>query len=51
MTRTFCYAPIARIEDWLALGWLPHVALQGTHHGCWSVLIEWTCSCKMVRPQ
>jgi len=49
--KTYHYASIDRLNDWLALGWLPHLALEGTHHGYWSVLVEWICSCPMVRPK
>lgn len=51
MIRTFHFARLTEIGDWLALGWLPHDALQGTHHGNWSVLVEWICSCNAVRPR
>lgn len=51
MIRTFQYAPLRNVADWLALGWLPHSALRGTHHGDWSVLVEWLCSCPNVRPK
>ena len=50
MNRTFHYALIAEVNDWLALGWFPHASLAGNHHGNWSVLVEWICPCKMVRP-
>lgn len=48
--KTFHYARHEHIDDWLRLGWYPHDSLAGTHHGQWSVLMEWLCSCHMVRP-
>lgn len=45
---------LARIEhapDWLRLGWIARSWLDGTHHGQWSVPMEWLCKCKMVVPR
>lgn len=51
MTRTFHYAPLHNINDWLSLGWLPHAAFASSHHGNYSVLVEWLCDCQFVRPK
>lgn len=48
--RTFHYASIGDLADWLALGWLPHAALDGTPHSAYSVLVEWICICPPIRP-
>jgi hypothetical protein len=42
---TYRYCRIPDMEDWLRLGWLPTSALDGTHHGDWSVLCVWICGC------
>lgn len=36
--------------DWLRCGWLARPILNGTHHGLWSVAVEWVCDCKPVFP-
>lgn len=40
---TFRYIPLALAGDACRLGWLPLPGLIGTHHGNWSVLMEWIC--------
>lgn len=39
MTRTYRYVRIETVDEWLAIGWRRSKALEGTHHGSWSVLI------------
>lgn len=51
LMRTFRYVRIPEAMDWLSVGWLPHVALAGTHHGEWSILCEWLCECRPVMPR
>jgi hypothetical protein len=49
MTRpatTFRYIRLPLADAAVRLGWLPHPGLIGTHHGHWSVLMEWLCECK-----
>lgn len=36
--------------DYLRCGWLARPILDGTHHGFWSVAVEWLCDCKPVFP-
>lgn len=36
--------------DWLRVGWVARRSLHGSHHGEWSVLMEWLCSCAPVMP-
>lgn len=38
------------IPDYLLLGWIPRPSLAGTHHGEYSVHMEWICGCKVVEP-
>jgi hypothetical protein len=51
MTRTFHYVRHNDVPDWLRCGWIARAALDGIHHGEWSVLCEWLCNCKMVKPK
>lgn len=45
------YARLWTVEDHLRLGWVSTNALEGTHHGYWSVAMEWICpTCKPLRP-
>lgn len=37
--------------DYLRCGWLARPILDGTHHGFWSVAVEWLCDCKPVFPE
>lgn len=48
--RTFHYARMECLEDWLRLGWVARAGLAGTHHGEWSMLCEWLCECPLRRP-
>jgi hypothetical protein len=48
--RTFHYVRNHNVPDWMRCGWLAYPSLQGIHHGEWSTLCEWLCSCKMPRP-
>ena len=37
------YAPKARAHEFLELGWIAHQkTLDGTHHGEYSIVMEWT---------
>lgn len=47
----FRYVRIPDVEAWLQLGWRPLPALDGTHHGCWSVMLDWICPCPPVEPK
>jgi hypothetical protein len=45
---------IVRIDDaldYLRIGWAPTNKLIDTHHGLWSVLMEWQCKCPMRVPK
>lgn len=50
MTRLFRYIPLSLVDRAMALGWAPTQALAGTHHGGYSVLCEWLCSCPEAWP-
>lgn len=41
----YCYARIARAEDYLRMGWLI-VDELGPTHGCYSALAVWLCECR-----
>lgn len=43
---TFRYVVHERVPDFLRCGWLATPALEGTHHGFYSVLMVWLCSCR-----
>lgn len=45
VTRTLAFVRHADIEDRLRLGWVHVPGLEGTHHGQWSVTMEWLCQC------
>jgi hypothetical protein len=46
ITTVFKFIRLAQADDHCKLGWLPTPALQGTHHGDWSVLMEGhACAC------
>ena len=51
MTRTFRYVRLERVPDWLRAGWIARPALDGTHHGEYSALLEWLCDCPMAVPR
>ena len=34
------YVPHSRVPEYLALGWIAHDSFVGTHHGEYSVLME-----------
>ena len=38
--QTFYYVPKPMAQEYIALGWKPHGSLEGTHHGCFSILME-----------
>jgi hypothetical protein len=44
----YCYARIARIEDYQLMGWVV-VAELGPTHGAWSVLAVWLCECRPAK--
>ncbi len=35
------YVPHSQVAAYVALGWIAHPGLFGTHHGAYSVLLEW----------
>ncbi len=41
--RIFAYVPHGMIEEHARAGWVHVPALEGCHHGEWSVLMEWKC--------
>lgn len=43
--RTFAYVRRNQVEDYFRMGWIFIPALEDTHHGRWSVLMEWICDC------
>lgn len=48
--RLFRYIRRRRVPAFIASGWIAHPALNGTHHGDWSVLMEWLCDCAPAEP-
>ena len=45
--QTFRYVTFHNADDYLRLGWVPRSpGLRGTHHGHWSILMEWICACE-----
>jgi len=38
--KIFRYVPWTDLAEAVRNGWIPHRSLDGTHHGCWSVLCE-----------
>ena len=38
----FRYVPHAEVHKYLQNGWTAHKGLNGTHHGVYSVLMQWT---------
>jgi hypothetical protein len=51
MIRTFRYIRHEHVPDWLRAGWIARPALNGTHHGDYSALLEWLCECPMAIPR
>lgn len=49
--QLFHFARIDTVPDWLRLGWIARPILDGTHHGQWSVAVEWLCKCPVVKPE
>jgi len=49
--RTFHFVRHEHVPHWLQSGWIATPILEGTHHGQWSVCMEWLCDCPMVRPR
>ena len=49
--QTFRYVTFHNADDYLRLGWVPRFGLRGTHHGHWSILMEWICACECVEPR
>lgn len=43
-TKTYLYVLHKHVPDYLALGWIKHDSLDGTHHGHYSKLMEWPFS-------
>jgi hypothetical protein len=40
------------VLDYARLGWLPDFdALDGTHHGQYSIIMEWRCQCPILEPK
>ena len=49
--KIFYYVPKARAHEFLEVGWVSHPkTLDGTHHGEYSVVMEWTRDDKPVMP-
>ncbi len=40
--KVFHYVPNGLVYAWENFGWVRHSALDGTHHGGYSSLMEWT---------
>lgn len=47
---TFRYVLHDRVPDYLRCGWLATPALEGTHHGYYSTLCVWLCTCAVPSP-
>lgn len=49
--QIFYYAPKAKAHEFLEAGWEAHPkTLDGTHHGEYSVVMEWTKDDEPVMP-
>src|SRR5450759_5225418 len=48
--RVFKIVRHEEVESFARLGWTALDALQGTHHGTWSTLMEWTGLGEPVQP-
>lgn len=48
--QLFHFVRLEQAPDWLKLGWIGRPILNGTHHGEWSVAMEWLCDCPAPRP-
>lgn len=46
----FRYVPLSFASDACRLGWMPLPGLVATHHGTYSVLMEWPCACPAPYP-
>jgi hypothetical protein len=50
--QTFHFVRHESALDWLRCGWIPRPKiLNGTHHGTWSVAMEWICDCRPPFPK
>ena len=49
--RTFHYASIYDLDDWLNLGWIVTRPNAVMHHHVYSLVLEWLCDCKIARPK
>lgn len=47
----FRFVRHADVLVYLKCGWVARPALNGTHHGEWSVLMEWLCDCELKQPK
>ena len=47
----FRFVRHADVLAYLKCGWVVRPALNGTHHGEWSVLMEWLCDCELKQPK
>lgn len=47
----FRFVSHEQAADYLRCGWIARPILNGTHHGFWSVAVEWLCDCDPVYPE
>lgn len=48
--RMFKFVPNSQVRDYARLGWRASDALNDTHHGEWSTLMEWMGEGEPVMP-
>jgi hypothetical protein len=48
--RTFHWARHHALIDWMRLGWIITKPNGVMHHHEYSLLVEWLCECKPIRP-
>jgi hypothetical protein len=47
---TYRYVLHDRVPDYLRCGWMALPSLEGTHHGHYSTLCVWLCTCAVSSP-
>ena len=48
--KVFHFVRHHEVQAYERLGWQRHGSLDGTHHGCWSSLMEWKGEGEPVKP-
>ena len=48
--KVFHFVRLHEVAAYERIGWIRHPALDGTHHGIWSALMEWKGEGEPVKP-